>query len=436
VLKIAAVPLCAAVALAVYFLLPRGRLLFGGVHDSSALAFAAAQTPLAESRSGLRKTPFGYPVWGLVPEHTRYLPHVSLSPPYRVTWTLHAHSLIELPPVVAYGKLYFGTHAGVFTAASTSTGRVVWQHRLGECMAASPAVGGGVVYAATMGPAPCSAYRRHRGSNGELIAFDAVTGRRLWRIHTGLIESSPLLVGKMLYFCAYLDDKSGYVYAVNTRTRQVVWSAFVPAKVTSSPSLQGRTLYLATYGGYVYAYDALTGKPHWRSPTLADLFHNRGFYATPAIAWGRVLIGGLDGRMYAFSQRTGRLLWTRNLSGMVYSSAALWKQTVYVGSFTGGLYALKAATGAVRWRFDPPETHVLGSPTVFGGLVYFATREGTTYALDAKTGDEVWTFPDGQYTPVVADRKRVYLTGEGRIYGLVPAQGDALGRALHLGGTP
>jgi hypothetical protein len=31
----------------------------------------------------------------------------------------------------------------------------------------------------------------------------------------------------------------------------------------------------------------------------------------------------------------------------------------------------------------------------------------------------VWTYPDGQYSPVVADADRLYLTGNARIYGLV-----------------
>jgi outer membrane protein assembly factor BamB len=409
----------AATAAAVYVWLPRGRILFGNVHGSPDVAFAAGQTPLAESRAATAAR-LGNPVWGLVPERTRYLPGVRVAPPFRIRWTLHAHALIELPPVVGYRRLYFGTHAGVFTAARTRDGRVVWQHDLRECMAASPALGGGVVYVATMGGAPCDRYRGRRGRNGELLAFDALDGRLLWRFHTGLIESSPLLIGKRLYFSAYLDNRSGYVYALDTRTHQVVWSAFVPAKLTSSPSLAGRTLYVASYGGYVYALDARTGAEHWRSPTLVDLFRSRGFYAAPAIAWGRVFIGGLDGRMYSFSQRTGRLLWTHGVNGNVYSSAALWRRTVFVGSLHGGLYALDAATGNVKWRFDPPGTHVLGSPTVIAGLVYFATREGTTYALAAATGEVKWSFPDGQYTPIVADRTRLYLIGVGRIYGLLP----------------
>ena len=79
-----------------------------------------------------------------------------------------------------------------------------------------------------------------------------------------------------------------------------------------------------------------------------------------------------------------------------------------------------------------------GAPTVMAGLVYFATcgslrparlplrrsAARTDLALDARTGKLVWTFPDGQYSPVVADGERVYLAG--RDAGLRPRRAQAL----------
>jgi hypothetical protein len=51
--------------------------------------------------------------------------------------------------------------------------------------------------------------------------------------------------------------------------------------------------------------------------------------------------------------------------------------------------------------------------------VYFATLAGRTYALDARGGALLWTFPDGKYSPIVADAQRVYLVGYAKVYGLV-----------------
>jgi outer membrane protein assembly factor BamB len=57
---------------------------------------------------------------------------------------------------------------------------------------------------------------------------------------------------------------------------------------------------------------------------------------------------------------------------------------------------------------------------VIGRVVYFATLKRRTYALNAGTGKELWSFPDGKYTPVVAEPGRLFLVGFGRLYGMVP----------------
>ena len=72
----------------------------------------------------------------------------------------------------------------------------------------------------------------------------------------------------------------------------------------------------------------------------------------------------------------------------------------------------------MKWTFRANGS-ISGSATVMDGVVYFSTLHETTYALDAQTGRQVWSFPDGKYSPIVADPKRVYLVGYGSIYGMV-----------------
>ena len=38
-----------------------------------------------------------------------------------------------------------------------------------------------------------------------------------------------------------------------------------------------------------------------------------------------------------------------------------------------------------------------------------------------RTGRLVWTFPDGEYSPLVADSRRAYLTGLTNVYALEPS---------------
>ena len=54
------------------------------------------------------------------------------------------------------------------------------------------------------------------------------------------------------------------------------------------------------------------------------------------------------------------------------------------------------------------------------GIVYFSTLRNRTYGLDAKTGKQVWTLPDGQYSPLVAERHLAFFVGHARIYAFAP----------------
>jgi outer membrane protein assembly factor BamB len=119
----------------------------------------------------------------------------------------------------------------------------------------------------------------------------------------------------------------------------------------------------------------------------------------------------------------------------VYTAAAVWNRTVYVGTYDGYVVAYDAATGDERWRYSAAGS-IHGAPSILDGLIYFSTcgtcgqrgsryaKPGprTTFALDARTGKLVWTFPDGHYSPVVADSERLYLAGSTRVYGLEPVR--------------
>jgi len=98
------------------------------------------------------------------------------------------------------------------------------------------------------------------------------------------------------------------------------------------------------------------------------------------------------------------------------------RSLVLIGSLDGIFYAFDAATGDVRWRFHA-NGKISGSASVVDGIVYFSTLANRTYGLEARTGRAVWIYPDGEYTPVVADshpplrrrlpaRVRVSLKGE------------------------
>ena len=167
--------------------------------------------------------------------------------------------------------------------------------------------------------------------------------------------------------------------------------------------------------------NAANGKLVWTATPQPRFGHTGTFYATPAVAYDRVFIGSTDGKMYSFGATTGKLRWSHSTGSYVYSSPAVWRKRVYVGSYDGRFYCFDAATGDVKWTFKA-NGPISGSPTVLAGRVYFATLKRRTYALNAVTGHLLWSFNDGKYSPVVADAKRIYLVGYGKVYGFVERQ--------------
>jgi len=325
-------------------------------------------------------------------------------------------SLMEFPPVLEHGRLFLGTNHGLVLAVQAATGRVLWHRRFAGCVAASPAAGDGVVYVGFMDPPPCTGT-----APSVLVALDARRGQILWRVRTGPIESSPLVASGLVYFGSW----DGRVYAVDARTGRVRWSFATQDRVKGGVALADGLVFAGSYDGRLYALDARNGRLRWSAGGLG------GLYATPAVAAGRVVVGSTDGSIYAFAARDGRPLWTRRTGSFVYAAAAIAGGTVYVGSYDHRLYALAASSGAVRWTYDAGAP-ISGAATVLDGLVYFSTcgscskyesNPGArrTFAVDARTGRLVWRFGDGEYSPVIADRSRIYLTGYTTIYALAPA---------------
>jgi outer membrane protein assembly factor BamB len=385
-----------------------------------------------------------WPMFGGSPARVRYVTS-GLRPPFRIAQTIRGESLIEMPPAVSQGHLVFGTHDGRVIAARTRDGERLWSTDLHGCIASSPAIRAGIVYIGWSGPAPCG---RGKDRTGGVVALGLHTGRILWRFSPGNVESSPAVVADRLFFSAFSSRRESRVYAMRLgQDRHIVWSRRLPTKVASSPALLGRRLFVAAYDRRVYSFDAWSGRLRWQTSAFADDAETRvllslrslvrrrswwegGYYATPAVAYGRLYVGVIDGVFSAFDAHSGVHRWSRKLAGSIYGSAAIWNDTVYVGTTGGTFYALSALTGQPRWQQDLGGK-ILGSATVTNGRVYVSTTNRETLALDARTGAEVWRFWDGYYSPLVVAGSRGFLVGKGRIYIVENAAPVGSSRGMH-----
>ena len=382
------------------------------VRGSSTAEFAttAAAAPAPPPEPGIV-----WPTYGYSPERLRVAPGKQ-RPPFRRAWLFRARQLLEFPPVIAYGRLYFANARGTVFAIRADTGRQVWKRESGRCQASSPAVDGQLVFVTFLRTCNGGPQR----DDGLLVAYSAATGEVKWQRRIGQSESSPIVYRGYVY----VGDWSGRVYSFLAGTGKLVWRFRSGGKVKSAVAISGDRLFFGSYDHHVYALRLATGKLVWKAAAQDRGFRSRGtFYAGPAVAYGRVYIGSTDGKVYSFGAASGKTRWATGTGNWVYSSPAVWQKRVYAGSYSKQLFCFDAATGEIKWRFSA-NGKISGSPTIVDGIVYFATLAGRTYGLDAKSGKQLWTFPDGEYTPVVSDADRLYLIGRARIYALVGKPGS------------
>jgi outer membrane protein assembly factor BamB len=354
-----------------------------------------------------------WPMYRFDPSRQGNAERMLVEPPYKPLWFFRAKSLVEFPPSVAYGRLYFANADGTLFAVDTKKVKARWTFRANRCTASSPAIDNRTVYMTFLNRPPCNATRP--GLDGVVVALNADTGKVRWRVKIAPSESSPLVVDGTVY----VGDWNGKVYALSAATGATRWTFKTGDKVKDAMAYAGGRIYFGSYDHHVYALNARTGKLFWRASAQQRLGPRGRFYSTPAVAYGRVYIGSTDGKVYSFGATSGKLRWSHGTSDYVYSSPAVFEQRVYAGSYDGTLYCFDAATGDVCWKFKANGA-ISGSPIVINGIVYFSTLKGRTYGLDPKTGKVRWTFRRGSYAAVVSDRRRLYLVGTARIFALAP----------------
>jgi outer membrane protein assembly factor BamB len=363
------------------------------------------QKPKVEKRKRV-----SWPLYGYDRARTRYLPVKGIKPPFRKLWRYTDGPLLEFPPVVAGGRLFFVDNNGYAIALDADTGKQVWRRRIGRLNASSPAYSKQRLYIVNLVP-------------GHVVKLDARNGKILWkRPLPSRAESSPLVIGRTVYF----GCEDGNLYALSTKNGNVRWSTGLGGPVKSAPAYYGGVLYVGDYGGYMNAVDAKNGELLWQSDSLGQGFGTSGaFYSTPAVAFGRVYAGNNDTRVYSFDRRDGTIAWTYSTGGYAYSGPAVARTrntgpTVYIGSFDGNVYALNAKNGVPRWIRSAGGS-VIGSLTAVGDIVYVAEFDGTsTTGFHMKGGRTAFRYPRGTYTPVVSDGRRIYLVGYSSITALQP----------------
>ena len=196
-------------------------------------------------------------------------------------------------------------------------------------------------------------------------------------------------------------------------------------------SADGR-LYAASVDGTVEAIDAASGHTLWQV-RLGKRGHGwriwrRGdnslrWSGGPTAQGDLVVVGGLDGQIYALSTQDGAERWHAQLTSEVIAAPAIGDGVVVVRTNDGHLVGLAANDGSRKWIFDQPVPALSlrgnSAPLIANGIVYDGFDNGKVVAVRLDDGNEQWA--------------QVLSTGEGRTE--VERLADVDGNIVSDGGT-
>ncbi len=319
----------------------------------------------------------------------------------KLLWTYDAGDIIESSAAVAAGVVYVGTGKSALIAVDLQSGKLKWSYKTPEAIGeSSPAVGGGMVFVGDL--------------SGVFHAVDAATGKGVWSYKTdGEIKSSPVIVGDRVLIGSY----DGALYCFNARDGKTMWKfktenyvhctpsvadgiAYIAGcdevfhgirisdgrevlrmpgigNTASSPALVGNLAYFGNFSNEVLSLDLRTRRRAWVYTHPRRQFP---FYSSPAVAQGRVLLGGRDKMVHCINATTGKAIWTFTTRARVESSPAIAGGRVYVGSNDGRFYVLDFAKGTKLWEFNAGGA-VSASPAIAGGRIVIGDQNGKLYCF-------------------------------------------------------
>ena len=340
------------------------------------------------------------PCWnefGGDPQRSLSRVRIQLGPPTKPLWARAMGSYMEYPPTFCDGELYVNTFAGRTVALDAETGKVRWSRRGRGAKASSPAIAGLRLIVSS--------------HDGSVTALDRSDGRELWKLQVNAkVESSPVAIGNTVYFGA----TDGRVFAVNASSGAVRWAYDTGGRINSSASIFGNRLCVSTYAGSIFCLNRQDGSKLWSRYFKRDFFRYESFYASPSTDGRRVFAVARSGAVYAMNARNGARIWTGRVGSLGYTTPAVGAGRVIVGGFDGALRAYSAATGRELWRRYVPG-RILGGAVIVGNLVFFSTLETNTYAARVTNGQIVWKLGMGKYSPGIATERHYYFSLNGML---------------------
>jgi outer membrane protein assembly factor BamB len=275
-------------------------------------------------------------------------------------------------PIVADGRVFVHSRRDpeeIVTALDLASGKILWQQKY-------PATFEKNRYATQMakGPNATPLVAGNRlftlGVTGVLTAWDAATGRLLWRndfsktVDTSKLfcgtSASPLWLDNRVVVQIGSDVHGGKILSLDPANGAAKWEWRGHGPGYASPvvfDIAGKMQIVTMTDSSIVGLDAKTGKQLWSVPFLDEWHEN---IVTPVWTGSLLIVSGTRQGTHAFALQQSNGKWQanevwKNAEVAMYMSSPVYADGVIYGHSArqkGQFIALDAKTGAIRWATE------------------------------------------------------------------------------------
>jgi outer membrane protein assembly factor BamB len=289
-------------------------------------------------------------------------------------------------------------------------------------------------------------------------AYDAQSGRRVWRFDTEPEDARTRGLGGGVSFSegrVYVATGYAQVLALDASNGQEAWRTPVTAPARASPTVAGGRVFAVSADNQIHAFDAASGRRLWGYGGSSE---GAGFYgnASPAVEGNVVVAVFSSGEIYGLRVESGRVVWSDALTGLLRTDAisaladirglpVIDRGTVTVISNGGRMASLELRTGGHLWDRDvASRVH----PWLAGDFIFVTTADAQLVCMTRRDGRVRWVQQLARYRdeerrrnpidwtgPVLASGRLVLANSNREIVAFDPANGNATATTRLPGGV-
>ena len=210
-------------------------------------------------------------------------------------WRFEAKGKIRTDALINGLQVVFGTLDNFLYALDRQSGKELWKKDMKGAVTGAPALIDGKLMVGTRGAV--------------LYALNPATSDILWRTPYwgSWVESTPVQYADMMYIGS---SDLRRVVCYDPKDARILWRTDVYGWSWHRPVVSekfvyvgvgGTNPYMTRHNGSITALERTTGRIAWRNPASESSgYFQSGFVAAPVLEGKTLVIGGLDGTVYAY----------------------------------------------------------------------------------------------------------------------------------------